>query len=65
MNFVKTTAIWSMIGFKFGLGDRRPGKILINTFTGEVIHVDFDTISEEGSKAENNEAVPFRLKPNI
>ena len=54
-----------MIGFKFGLGDRRPGKILINTFTGEVIHVDFDTISEEGSKAENNEAVPFRLTPNI
>ena len=65
MNFIKTTAIWSMIGYVIGLGDRHGDNILLHTHTGEVTHVDFDCIFEKGAKLRVPEIVPFRLTANI
>lgn len=65
MNFTKSTAIWSMIGYVIGLGDRHGDNILIHTHTGEVTHVDFDCIFEKGAKLRVPEIVPFRLTSNI
>ena len=63
-NFVKSTAIWSMIGYVIGLGDRHGDNILIHQHTGEVTHVDFDCIFEKGAKLKIPEVVPFRLTSN-
>ena len=63
-NFVKSTAIWSMIGYVIGLGDRHGDNILIHQHTGEVTHVDFDCIFEKGTKLKIPEIVPFRLTCN-
>ena len=65
LNFIKSTAIWSMIGYVIGLGDRHGDNILIHQHTGEVTHVDFDCIFEKGAKLKIPEIVPFRLTSNI
>mmetsp|Transcript_25760 Transcript_25760/g.25040 ORF Transcript_25760/g.25040 Transcript_25760/m.25040 type:complete len:682 (+) Transcript_25760:1053-3098(+) len=65
VNFVRSTAIWSMIGYVIGLGDRHGDNILIHNHTGEVTHVDFDCIFEKGAKLKIPEIVPFRLTHNI
>jgi phosphatidylinositol kinase/protein kinase (PI-3 family) len=62
---VKTTAIWSIIGYVIGLGDRHGDNILIHQHTGEVTHVDFDCIFEKGARLKVPEIVPFRLTSNI
>ena len=64
-NFIKSTAIWSIIGYVIGLGDRHGDNILIHQHTGEVTHVDFDCIFEKGAKLKIPEIVPFRLTSNI
>lgn len=64
-NFIKSTAIWSIIGYVIGLGDRHGDNILIHLHTGEVTHVDFDCIFEKGAKLRVPEIVPFRLTANI
>lgn len=38
----------SIIGFIFGLGDRHAENILIDTTTGEVMHVDFNILFNKG-----------------
>ena len=65
INFIRSTAIWSMIGYVIGLGDRHGDNILIHQHTGEVTHVDFDCIFEKGAKLKIPEIVPFRLTQNI
>ena len=65
MNFIKSTAIWSMIGYIIGLGDRHGDNILIHAHTGEVTHVDFDCIFEKGKTLPTAEIVQFRMTTNI
>jgi cell cycle checkpoint protein MEC1 len=61
VNFVKSYAIWSIIGYVIGLGDRHGDNILIHQYTGEVTHVDFECTFEKGAKFPVPEIVPFRL----
>lgn len=61
INFIRSSAIWSMIGYVIGLGDRHGDNILIHNHTGEVTHVDFDCIFEKGARLKIPEIVPFRL----
>ena len=41
-NFTLSTAVWSAVGHIIGLGDRHSENILIDTRSGECVHVDFD-----------------------
>ena len=59
--FTKSQAMWSIVGHVVGLGDRHPDNILIDTRTGEVVHVDFDCIFSRGMILTIPELVPFRL----
>jgi hypothetical protein len=59
--FTTTQALWSMAGYIVGLGDRHPDNILIDQFTGEIVHVDFDCIFSRGMMLTIPELVPFRL----
>lgn len=38
----------SMVGFVLGLGDRHAENILIDTLTGDVVHVDFNVLFDKG-----------------
>lgn len=65
VNFAKTYAIWSMMGYVIGLGDRHGDNILIHLHTGEASHVDFDCIFDKGASLKVPEIVPFRFTANI
>lgn len=48
MNYVRSTAVMSMIGYIMGLGDRHCENILLDTCTGETVHVDFNCLFNKG-----------------
>jgi hypothetical protein len=59
--FARTQALWCIVGWVAGLGDRHPDNILIDTESGEMVHVDFDCIFSRGMILNIPELVPFRL----
>lgn len=63
--FTKTSAVWSIVGNVVGLGDRHGENILIDTKTGEAMHVDFAILFDKGMSLEVPEIVRFRLTPNM
>ncbi|EFC47314.1 predicted protein [Naegleria gruberi] len=65
LNFVKTAAVWSMVGYIVGLGDRHSENILIDTNNGDTIHVDLAMLFESGRLLNIPEKVPFRLTRNM
>ncbi|KAJ1943423.1 serine/threonine-protein kinase M1 [Linderina macrospora] len=63
--FTRTAAVMSMIGYIIGLGDRHCVNILLDEKTGDVVHVDFDCLFNQGLLQEKPEVVPFRLTRNM
>lgn len=66
INFSKTTALMSIVGYIIGLGDRHPENIMIQKLSGHVVHIDFgdcfEVTKERDKLAEN---IPFRLTRNM
>ncbi|KAK1226693.1 hypothetical protein PQX77_010337 [Marasmius sp. AFHP31] len=65
MNYGRTAAVMSMVGFIIGLGDRHCENILMDENTGDAIHVDFNCLFDAGKQLLTPERVPFRLTQNI
>jgi len=62
INFSKTSALMSIVGYTIGLGDRHPSNIMIQRFSGSVIHIDFgDCFEVTAERAQLAEKIPFRL----
>jgi FKBP12-rapamycin complex-associated protein len=40
-NYTRSLAVMSMVGYILGLGDRHPSNLMLDRFTGKVIHIDF------------------------
>eukprot|EP00358_Blepharisma_japonicum_P001158 CAMPEP_0202951044 /NCGR_PEP_ID=MMETSP1395-20130829/28123_1 /ASSEMBLY_ACC=CAM_ASM_000871 /TAXON_ID=5961 /ORGANISM="Blepharisma japonicum, Strain Stock R1072" /LENGTH=178 /DNA_ID=CAMNT_0049657161 /DNA_START=1055 /DNA_END=1587 /DNA_ORIENTATION=- len=52
----------SMVGYILGLGDRHPSNIMLDRYTGKIVHIDFGDCFEVAMKRERcPELVPFRL----
>lgn len=41
MNYTRSLAVASMVGYILGLGDRHPCNLMIDRVTGKIIHIDF------------------------
>ncbi|KAG2155117.1 uncharacterized protein EDB93DRAFT_1266510 [Suillus bovinus] len=65
LNYGRTMAVMSMVGFILGLGDRHCENILLDTNNGDIVHVDFSCLFEKGKTLETPERVPFRLTQNL
>jgi len=63
--FTSSAAAWSAVGHVIGLGDRHSENILVDTKSGDCVHVDFDCIFDKGLTLPAPEVVPFRLTPNM
>mmetsp|Transcript_43281 Transcript_43281/g.138235 ORF Transcript_43281/g.138235 Transcript_43281/m.138235 type:complete len:207 (+) Transcript_43281:80-700(+) len=63
--FARTTAVWSMVGHIVGLGDRHGENLLLDSSTGDCVHVDFSCLFDKGLLLEKPEMVPFRLTQNM
>eukprot|EP00928_Gymnodinium_smaydae_P017238 TRINITY_DN16595_c0_g1_i1.p1 TRINITY_DN16595_c0_g1~~TRINITY_DN16595_c0_g1_i1.p1 ORF type:complete len:1979 (+),score=374.06 TRINITY_DN16595_c0_g1_i1:1109-7045(+) len=64
LSFSRSQALWCMLGYVVGLGDRHGENILLDTESGMMVHVDFDCIFGKGMLLERPETVPFRLTQN-
>ena len=60
-NFTSTLSISSIVGYIVGLGDRHLRNIMIDSTTGQLIHIDFGILFEKGRLLSVPEMVPFRL----
>ena len=63
--FARSAAAWAAVGHVVGLGDRHADNLLIDTSTGEQVHVDFDCLFDKGTRLKRPEVVPFRLTPHV
>ena len=63
--YTRSTAAISMLGHILGLGDRHGHNILLDTKTGEVVHIDLGVAFEMGRVLPVPELVPFRLTRDI
>ncbi|KAK8889331.1 hypothetical protein M9Y10_034077 [Tritrichomonas musculus] len=62
INFAISSGITSIVGYVIGLGDRHPSNLLIDRYTGRVIHIDFGDCFEKAARRSTlPELVPFRL----
>lgn len=60
--YTRSLAVMSMVGYILGLGDRHPSNLMLDRYTGKVIHVDFGDCFEAAILREKfPEKVPFRL----
>lgn len=61
-NYTRLLAVMLMVGYILGLGDRHPSNLMLDRFTGMVIHIDFGDCFEAAILREKYpEKVPFRL----
>ena len=61
-NYTRSLAVMSMVGYILGLGDRHPSNLMLDRYTGKIIHIDFGDCFEVAMKRERcPEKVPFRL----
>jgi hypothetical protein len=61
-NFSTTAAVMLIVGDVIGLGERRPGNLMVHRQSGSVIHVDFrDCFEIAKERKVSADVIPFRL----
>ncbi|GAB4815427.1 hypothetical protein N2152v2_002473, partial [Parachlorella kessleri] len=61
-NYTRSTAVMSMVGHILGLGDRHPSNLMLDRYSGKLLHIDFGDCFEASQNREKfPERVPFRL----
>ncbi|KAG5513154.1 hypothetical protein PMAC_001523 [Pneumocystis sp. 'macacae'] len=65
LNYTRSTAAISMLGYVLGLGDRHGYNILIDKTSGEIVHIDLGVAFDQGKFLPIPEIVPFRLTRDI
>ncbi|EAS01249.1 phosphatidylinositol 3- and 4-kinase family protein (macronuclear) [Tetrahymena thermophila SB210] len=61
-NYTRSLATMSIAGYILGLGDRHPSNIMLQRYTGKIVHIDFGDCFEVAMRREKfPEKVPFRL----
>ncbi|KAG0246449.1 serine/threonine-protein kinase M1 [Mortierella sp. GBA43] len=65
LRYTRTTAVMSMVGHIMGLGDRHGENLLFDERNGDLVHVDFNCLFEQGKTFPKPERVPFRLTHNM
>lgn len=65
LQYTRSVAVNSMVGYVIGLGDRHNSNILIDKVTAEVVHIDLGIAFEQGLFLKTPERVPFRLTRDL
>ena len=60
--YTRSLATMSMVGYLLGLGDRHPSNLMLDRYSGKMLHIDFGDCFEASMHREKfPERVPFRL----
>lgn len=65
IDYTRSMASNSIVGYIVGLGDRHPSNILIDTTSAELVHIDLGVAFEQGKMLRIPETVPFRLTRDL
>lgn len=65
VNWTRGVALLLMIGHILGLGDRHCNNVMIDTGSGDPIHIDLGVAFDQGKRLTVPETVPFRLTRDI
>uniref|UniRef100_A0A7S3R516 Serine/threonine-protein kinase TOR n=1 Tax=Dunaliella tertiolecta TaxID=3047 RepID=A0A7S3R516_DUNTE len=61
-NYTRSAAVMSMVGYILGLGDRHPSNLMLDRYSGKLLHIDFGDCFEASMHRDKfPEKVPFRL----
>eukprot|EP00742_Colponemidia_sp_Colp-10_P007030 GILJ01007544.1.p1 GENE.GILJ01007544.1~~GILJ01007544.1.p1 ORF type:complete len:2402 (-),score=355.14 GILJ01007544.1:281-6541(-) len=61
-NYTRSLAVMSMVGYILGLGDRHPSNLMLDRYSGKILHIDFGDCFEVAMHREKYpEKIPFRL----
>ncbi|KAI3638087.1 hypothetical protein MIR68_003698 [Amoeboaphelidium protococcarum] len=61
-NYVRSLAVMSIVGYILGLGDRHPSNLMLDKYSGKIIHIDFGDCFEVAMQRDKfPEKIPFRL----
>jgi ataxia telangiectasia mutated family protein len=63
--YTQSVAISSVVGYVAGIGDRHVNNIMVDTRSGEVVHIDFGVAFEQGRLLPTPEQVPARLTRDV
>lgn len=58
-NYTRSLATMSMVGYVLGLGDRHPSNLMLDRFSGKIMHIDFGDCFEV---AMNREKYPEKVR---
>jgi serine-protein kinase ATM len=65
LNYMRSVATSSIVGYIVGLGDRHTQNILIDKITADIVHIDLGIAFDQGKILPTPETVPFRLTRDI
>ncbi|CAN6647144.1 hypothetical protein TRVA0_022S00914 [Trichomonascus vanleenenianus] len=65
VNYSRTTAVISILGYILGVGDRHCNNILLDTQNGDVVHIDLGIAFDQGKMLPVPETIPFRLSRDV
>lgn len=65
LTYTRGVATSLMIGYILGLGDRHCNNVMLDSTTGEPIHIDLGVAFDQGKRLPIPETVPFRLTRDI
>jgi phosphatidylinositol kinase/protein kinase (PI-3 family) len=65
LTFTRSVAVWSIVGYVIGLGDRHAENLLMKEDVGCRVHVDFNCMFDRAKGLPMPENVPFRLTQNM
>jgi ataxia telangiectasia mutated family protein len=60
LNYTRSVATSSIVGYMIGLGDRHVQNILIDVSTADVVHIDLGIAFDQGKILVIPETIPFR-----
>eukprot|EP00887_Chlorella_sp_A99_P006163 scaffold3.g6163.t1 len=59
-NYTRSTAVMSMVGYILGLGDRHPSNLMLDRYSGKLLHIDFGDCFEASM---HREKFPEKASP--
>ncbi|KAF9266973.1 hypothetical protein L218DRAFT_1074808 [Marasmius fiardii PR-910] len=65
LNYTRSVATTSIVGHILGLGDRHTSNILLDSKSGEVVHIDLGLAFDQGRLLPVPESVPFRMTEDM